>query len=62
MTSIEYGDLDSGERLEAGGTATVFKAYWKSRNMDVAIKNVVTNPEDIRKEVSQCSARLLPSC
>ena len=38
MATIEYSDLAFGESLGAGGSATVYKGRWKSRNMTVAIK------------------------
>ena len=57
MTSIQYDDLEIGKQLGKGGNATVFKGHWKSQNMDVAIKNVITDPKDIHNEVSQLPQR-----
>ena len=35
---IEYGDLEFKERVGMGGSATVYKGRWKSRDMTVAVK------------------------
>ena len=38
MASIEYCDLEFGKALGMGGSATVYRGRWKSRDKDVAIK------------------------
>ena len=62
MPRIELSDLSIGERLGVGATASVYKGYLKSQYLDVAVKNVVTDPRDLYKEVSHtCTLSTLQS-
>ena len=45
--AIEYGDLEFGkEPVGTGGSATVYKGRWKSRDMTVAVKTSVQGIPD----------------
>jgi len=45
--AIEYGDLEFGkEPVGMGGSATVYKGRWKSRDMTVAVKTSVQGIPD----------------
>ena len=38
MASIKFDELVLGEQLATGGSATVYRGRWESRDMTVAIK------------------------
>ena len=49
IVDIEYSDLEIKEKVGCGGSATVSKGRWISKNMTVAIK---ISMELVEKEVS----------
>ena len=48
---IDINELVSGEQLDKGGFGVVKKGTWKARNVEVAIKQVLTG-DMLREEVS----------
>ena len=50
IKSFNHADFSSIEKVGEGGFGNVYKAYWKSRRLTVALKTLKTIPDESTRE------------
>ena len=52
FVEIEFSDLDFYEQLGSGSSGSVYRALWKSRELEVAVKKLLILEKEVRAIVS----------